>query len=82
MTAILMNDSHAGVPSHVHVWRCEGCRCIHVRAGEVLLTLTPTEFTAFTESVNDCYWQQEILGLTDDYMSEMLDATLQSEATN
>jgi hypothetical protein len=38
---------------------------VHIRAGEVLLTFTPAEFAAFTESVNDCYWRQEILGLAE-----------------
>lgn len=82
MTAMLINDSHVGVASHVHVWRCEGCRCIHVRAGEVLLTFTPVEFNAFTEAVNDCYWQQAILSLTDDEMTDLSDATLQRKTTN
>lgn len=82
MTAILMNDSHSGVPSHVHVWSCEGCRCVHIRAGHVLLTFTPTEFGVFTETVNDCYWQQEIFGLADDDVSETSNSVLQSEATN
>jgi hypothetical protein len=40
------------------VWRCEGCGCVHVRAESALLTFTLTEFAAFTEVVNDCYWRQ------------------------
>ncbi len=83
MMAFMTNNSHTGVPSQVCVWRCEACCCVHVRAGEVLLTFTPTEFTAFTESVNDCYWQQATFGVSDEpTLAEVFGINLDSEATN
>jgi hypothetical protein len=65
VTTILMNDSHSEIPTHSHVWHCEACHCVHIRAGEVLMTLTRSEFLAFADSINDCYWQQKLFGLSD-----------------
>lgn len=47
------------------VWQCEGCGCVHVRAGAALLTFAPAEFADFTQSVNDCYWQGALTACAD-----------------
>jgi hypothetical protein len=57
---------HEGERKQSVVWQCEGCGCVHVRAGTALLTFAPAEFAAFTESVNDCYWQGALTGFAGD----------------
>jgi hypothetical protein len=60
MTAFQVDDSD--LPRPAAVWRCDGCECVHVRAGSTLLTFRAAEFAAFAESVNDCYWQLALRG--------------------
>lgn len=40
------------------VWRCELCRCFHLRAGPVLMVFTPREFEVFMQDVVECYCVQ------------------------
>lgn len=49
--------------SEVGVWYCENCASFHIKAGEVLLTFTKTEFAAFSNTVFDCY--SDVLTLED-----------------
>lgn len=55
MTAIVEPNDAAEMCAGTLVWRCDLCRCFHLRAGEVLLTFTREEFNAFTREVVDCY---------------------------
>lgn len=41
--------------ARVDIWRCEDCRCFHVRAGKVLLTFTHDEFESFLRAAGRCY---------------------------
>lgn len=43
-----------GVRAEVGVWHCESCACFHVKAGDVLLTFSLTEFMNFSNAVLDC----------------------------
>jgi redox-regulated HSP33 family molecular chaperone len=54
MTAFLNEDLRSNVKADVQVWLCEDCRCVHVRAANVMLTFTKDEFESFTEAVVDC----------------------------
>ncbi|MET0648185.1 MAG: hypothetical protein ABW208_16335 [Pyrinomonadaceae bacterium] len=67
MTVITDRVAERGEGEALRVWRCASCRCFHLRAGEVLLTLTPEEFAEFTREVTDCYCVQmlpaEVVGL-------------------
>lgn len=63
MTVFKLCEPAAGESPDVAVWRCEGCGCIHLRAGEVLLTFTAREYADFTERVADCYWEQALRDL-------------------
>jgi hypothetical protein len=58
MTVFKLSEPPPDVSTDVAVWRCEGCGCVHMRAGGVLLTFTPREYTDFTERVADCYWSR------------------------
>lgn len=58
MTVITDRVNERGAGEGVRVWRCESCSCFHLRAGEMLLTLTPEEFEVFTREVADCYCVQ------------------------
>jgi hypothetical protein len=58
MTVITDRITDRSPSEGLQVWRCESCRCFHVRAGQVLLTLTPEEFADFTREVTDCYCVQ------------------------
>jgi len=49
--------------SEVGVWYCENCASFHIKAGEILLTFTKTEFAAFSNTIFDCY--SEVLTLED-----------------
>jgi hypothetical protein len=49
--------------SEVGVWYCENCASFHIKAGEILLTFTKTEFAAFSDTIFDCY--SEVLTLDD-----------------
>lgn len=71
--------AHPGGEAQAVVWRCEGCGCVHVRAGNTLLTFAPSEFAAFTESVNDCYWQGALTGA---FADETLEQSLGSLPAN
>ena len=59
---VLLNEFSPDSPADVAVWLCEGCGCVHVRAGETLLTFTPREYADFTGMVADCYWELELRG--------------------
>jgi hypothetical protein len=48
-----VND--AAATARVDIWRCEDCRCFHVRAGKVLLTFTHDEFESFLRAAGRCY---------------------------
>jgi hypothetical protein len=63
MTVFKLSEPPPDVSADVAVWRCEGCGCVHMRAGSVLLTFTPREYTDFTERVADCYWEQALRDL-------------------
>ena len=54
MTAIVEPNDAAEMCAGTLVWRCDLCRCFHLRAGEMLLTRTREEFSAFTREVVDC----------------------------
>lgn len=45
----------AAAAARVDIWRCEDCRCFHVRAGKVLLTFTHVEFESFLRAAGRCY---------------------------
>ncbi len=60
MTALLYEDAHAGADAGVQIWRCASCHCVHLRAGQVLLTFTPEEFATLTQDVVACYCGQLI----------------------
>jgi hypothetical protein len=62
LTVIKLGTTRKENINKADVWPCEGCGCIHIRAGELLLTFSAAEFAAFTETVNDCYWQQALRG--------------------
>ncbi len=47
-------NSENGVRAEVGVWYCESCACFHVKADDVLLTFSPTEFMDFGKAVLDC----------------------------
>lgn len=49
--------------SVVGVWYCENCASFHIKAGEILLTFTKSEFAAFSNRVFDCY--SDVLTLDD-----------------
>ncbi|GEM_PF-3574689 len=50
MTAFLNDDFQRHESTNVSIWFCEGCRCFHLRAGQVLLTFTREEFADFTHT--------------------------------
>lgn len=63
MTAFLNEqDFHSGTAPDVQVWQCESCKCVHVRANQVLLTFTKEEFAGFTEAVLDCHYGTSFFG--------------------
>jgi hypothetical protein len=41
--------------SEVGVWYCENCASFHIKAGEILLTFTKAEFSAFSNTVFNCF---------------------------
>lgn len=83
MTAIPMNDTHNAPHDHVHVWHCDGCHCFHIRATGVLLTFTPSEFAAFSNSVSDCYWENGLRNLvTDDAPRDLFAAIPHNDTLN
>ncbi len=55
MTVLPHEEHHTGVAAHLKVWRCASCRCVHLCAGEVLMTFTNEEYAAFTHAVVECY---------------------------
>ncbi len=65
MTAIPYENHSNDESACMQVWRCESCHCIHLRAGQVLLTFTQEEFTAFTQEVVACYCGEMVLEARD-----------------
>lgn len=55
MTAIPMENHDTGARAGFKVWRCCSCRCVHLQAGDVLLTFTPEEYAVFTQAIVKCY---------------------------
>lgn len=70
--AVIHTNSHHAAVSEIHVWRCESCHCFHVHAAEMLLTLTTEEFTAFAESVTNCFLWQAAHSLLDEFTARRL----------
>lgn len=64
MTAFLNEDLNPNVKADAQVWLCEGCDCVHVRAVNVLLTFTKSEFESFTKAVVDCNYSFSDFNLT------------------
>lgn len=62
MTVIVEQERAAGMSAGARVWHCDLCRCFHLRAGEVLLTLTPEEFNRLTHEVVECYCREMLRG--------------------
>jgi hypothetical protein len=58
VTAITCRVQNPHQNINPQVWRCEGCHCFHLRAGQVLLTFTPKEFEAFSADIAECYCVQ------------------------
>ena len=46
---------HGAGKENLRLWFCERCGAVHLRAGEVLLSLTPPEFIDFAAAVGDIY---------------------------
>ena len=82
MTAFSVNEPFPKGHSDVYVWHCEDCHCLHIRAGETLLTFTSAEFAAFAEAVSKCYRQQKESSLSDGAPEETPEAMINSLATN
>ena len=63
MTAFFNEGLHSDMTNDVQVWRCESCKCVHIRAGNILLTFTTEEYCKFTEAVVDCSYSESFFGL-------------------
>lgn len=72
MTALLYENQHAGTDANLQIWRCDSCHCVHLRAGQVLLTFTQEEFASFTQEIVDCYCGQVMHAGTETGMSDEL----------
>ena len=55
MTAIPVAGHEAGMRSDLNIWNCDACRCVHLRAGGVLLPFTREEFGALAHAVVEWY---------------------------
>jgi hypothetical protein len=60
LTVISCENRNDGTTETPEVWRCESCRCFHLRAGQVLMVFMPKEFEVFTNDVVECYCVQPV----------------------
>lgn len=60
MTVISCENRKDGTTTMPEIWRCELCRCFHLRAGQVLMVFAPREFQVFMEAVVECYCVQTL----------------------
>ena len=59
MTIRKFGIDEKGQRESVKVWRCETCDEFHVKAGNDLLTFTPSEFAEFVNETWNCYYEKE-----------------------
>ena len=53
------NESkHEKAAQNLQIWYCEGCRVVHFKADNVLLSFTRTEFAELTNAVNEISQQE------------------------
>jgi ribosomal protein L37AE/L43A len=65
MTVSKFGIDEIGKREDVKVWKCETCDEFHVKAGNVLLTFTPQEFSEFVNKTWNCFYEKEFdLALT------------------
>jgi hypothetical protein len=50
------NENHACSKHRLDLWYCAGCRMVHLRAGEAVLSFDGREFAEFANAVVDIHY--------------------------
>jgi hypothetical protein len=56
-------DLNCSPKQNLSIWYCEGCKSVHLRVGENLLTFTAPEFIDFASAIGELYGRASLEAL-------------------